>query len=214
MEPAELIPRSSRPIAGTARASRGVVLLVALVSMLILTLAGVSLVRRALATASTSGSIALRYNLAFAGLAAVEAGAVTLSEAAGVFDPDADAPSNNYYAWRQPGEDARSIPAVLQSRGAFPAGARVLAAGNLAIRHVVERLCTTPGPATRERCTLSPPSVSAVAGTPEPGEPDPAPYYRVSARIDAPGGATGYVQAMLGPGSAARRLSWRVVDEP
>ncbi|HET7262034.1 MAG TPA: hypothetical protein VFK60_09480 [Casimicrobiaceae bacterium] len=185
-----------------------------LVSMLILTLAAASLVRKALATASASGMIAVRYNLALAGLSAVEAGAAIAAGGAAAPDLDVDAPSANYYAWRHPGEDARGVPAALQTRDAFPPGARVLTAGDLAVRYVVERLCVAPGPAAPERCTLSPPSVAAVSGSPEPGEQAPAPYYRVSARIDAPDGSAGYVQAMLGPGSAAKRVAWRIVDEP
>src|SRR6185437_10343479 len=109
--------------------SRGIALLVVLVSMLILTLAAASLVRKALATASASGMIAVRYNLALAGLSAVEAGASIAAGGAAAPDLDVDAPSANYYAWRQPGEDARGVPAALQTRDAFPPGARVLTAG-------------------------------------------------------------------------------------
>lgn len=182
--------------------------------MLILTLAGVSLVRKALATASVSGSIAMRHNLAFAGLAAVEAATTLITRGVASADPTVDAPASNYYASRQSGEDVRSMPAALQTLATYPAGARTLAAGDLTIRYVVERLCASPGPAAPERCTLSPPSIAAIVGPPDPSEPTPAPYYRVSARIDAPDGSAGYVQAMLGPGDAARRLAWRIIDEP
>lgn len=196
------------------RAPRGIALLVVLILMLILTLAAVSLVRKSLATASASGSIAMRHNLAFAGLAAVEVATILITRGVASANPAVDAPASNYYASRQPREDARGIPTALQTLTAYPAGARTLAAGDLTIRYVVERLCVEPGPATPERCTLSPPSVAAIVGPPNPSEPPPAPYYRVSARIDAPDGSAGYVQAMLGPGGAARRLAWRIIDEP
>lgn len=197
-----------------AHARRGIALLVVLISMLILTLAGVSLLRKALATASASGSIAARHNLAFAGLAAVEAATILITRGVAAADPAVDAPASNYYASRQSGEDARGFPAALQSLAAYPAGARALAAGDLTIRYVVERLCASPGSAAPERCTLSPPSIAAIVGPPDPDEPEPAPYYRVSARIDAPDGSAGYVQAMLGPGTGARRLAWWIIDEP
>ena len=197
----------------SARAPRGIALLVVLVSMLILTLAAVSLVRKALATASASDGVAMRHNLAFAGLAAVEAATILITRGVASADPTVDAPVDNYYASRQPGEDARGIPAMLQSRVGYPAAARMLAAGDLTVRYIVERLCIAPGPGTPERCTLSPPSIAAIVGPPDPSEPAPAPYFRVSARIDAPGGSAGYVQAMLGPGNRAKRLAWRIVDE-
>lgn len=196
-----------------AHAARGVALLVVMVSMLILTLAGVSLVRKALATAAASGSIAVRHNLAFAGLAAVEAAAILVTRGVASTDPTVDAPASNYYASRQDGEDTRGIPIALQTLTAYPAGAPTLTAGDLTIRYVVERLCVSPGPAAPERCTLSPPSIAAIVGPPDPNEPAAAPYYRVSARIDGPDGSSAHVQAMLGPGTAARRLAWRIVDE-
>ncbi|MGH8800951.1 MAG: hypothetical protein ACREX6_01480 [Casimicrobiaceae bacterium] len=188
-------------------------MLVALVTMLIITLAAVALVRTTLATAAASGKVAIRTNLSVAGLAAVEAALVMLHGDAALSDPDVDAPANNYFSSRQAGEDARGVPAVLQSRAAYPVDARTLVAGDLSVRFVVERLCTAPGAAVAERCTLSPPSLAAIVGPADPGELAPAPYYRVSARIDAPDESVGFVQAMLGPGSAARRLAWRVLDE-
>lgn len=195
------------------RGRRGVALLVALVTMLILTLAAIALVRTTLAIAAASGKVAIRTNLSVAGLAAVEAALVILRGDPALADLGVDAPANNYFSSRQAGEDARGVPAVLQSLAAYPADARTLAAGDLSIRFVVERLCTASGAAVAERCALSPPSVAAIVGPADPGELAPAPYYRVSARIDAPDASVGFVQAMLGPGSAPRRLAWRVVDE-
>lgn len=195
------------------RLRRGIALLVVLVFTLIVTLAALALVRKALVTATASGSIAVRHNLALAGLAAVDASATTLGGAA-LPDAGADAPAENYFASREAGENTAGIPAALLAPGAYPPGARTLTAGDLTIRYVIERLCTERGAAAPERCTLPPPAIATAAAPGAPSEPPLTPYYRISARIDAPDGSTGYAQAMLGPGATGRRLAWWVVDEP
>lgn len=195
------------------RHGRGVALLLTLVATLILAAAAMALVRGAFATAKASGDLALRHRLEIASLAAVEAGLRVIGASAGL-DLDTDAPASNYFASRQPGEDVRGIPATLQSRSVYPAVARVITAGDLSIRYIVERLCTAPGAVTAARCTLPPPGAAANAGAPELDEPPRTPYYRVSVRVDAQAGATVFAQAMLAAGPAPRRLAWRIVTEP
>ncbi|MDE2209809.1 MAG: hypothetical protein KGJ99_08805 [Betaproteobacteria bacterium] len=194
--------------------ARGMVLFVALITTIAMAFAAVSLIRGSFITAAIGGNLVARQNVALAAFAAIERDVDALYRSVTIASTDADDLANNYYASRAPGEDARGVPRALQQIVDYPAAAGVLEAeGALTIRHVVERLCIAPGPATPDNCTLSPPSVAAALGSPDPGEPPRSPYYRVSIRVDGPGGATSFSQAMLGAESAGHRLSWRVLDE-
>ncbi len=197
--------------------ARGAVLFVALITTIAMAFAAVSLIRGSFMTAAIGGNLIARQNVAlaaFAAFAAIERDVDALYRTGTIASTDADDVANNYYASRAPGEDARGVPRALQQIADYPAAAGLLEAeGALTIRHVVERLCIAPGPATSDNCTLSPPSVAAALGSPDPREPPRSPYYRVSVRVDGSGGATAFSQAMLGAEPAGHRLSWRVLDE-
>ena len=189
-------------------------LFIAMITTIAMAFAAMSLLRGSFVTTAIGGNLAARQNATLAAFAAIERDVAALYGSAAITDPDVDDPGGNYYASRQAGEDARGVPRVLQRIADYPAEAGLLAAeGGLAIRHVVERLCVAPGPASGENCTLSPPSVAAALGSPDPAEPPRTPCYRVTVRVDGPGGATGFAQAMLGAEPAGHRLSWRVLDE-
>ncbi len=207
---------SRRGAAGSVDAprARGAVLFVALIMTIAMAFAAVSLIRGTFIAAAIGGNLIARQNVALAAFAAIERDVDGLYRARTIGNTDADDLANNYYASRAPGEDGRGIPPALQQIADYPAAAGLLEAeGALTIRHVVERLCIAPGPATPDNCTMSPPSVAAALGSPDPGEPPRSPYYRVTVRVDGPGGATAFSQAMLGAAPAGHRLSWRVLDE-
>jgi Tfp pilus assembly protein PilX len=195
-----------------APCERGIALLVAIVASLALALVGMTLVRAVATGAAIAGNLAARQQATFAASAAIEHAVATVY-GAGALDTTVDDTPRNYYASRQPGEDRRGVPRVLQSLADFPADASVVDAGDgFTARHVIERLCLAAGAATAFQCTLSPPSVDAAAGAPPPGEPPRTPYYRVTVRVDGPAAAAAFVQVMLG-GAPNHRLSWRVLDE-
>ncbi|MGE5087537.1 MAG: hypothetical protein ACM3QY_00305 [Candidatus Levyibacteriota bacterium] len=193
---------------------RGVVVFVALIMTLAMTFATVSLIRGTFVATAIGSNLHARHNATLAAFIAIERDVAALYGSAAMPDLDADNPGSNYYASRQPAEDGRGVPRALQQIGSYPAEAGVReAAGALTLRHVIERLCVAPGPATPDNCTLSPPGVAAALGAPEPAEPPRTPYYRVTVRVDGPGGTAGFAQAMLGVGPVGHRLSWRVLDE-
>jgi hypothetical protein len=116
-----------------------------------------------------------------------------------------------YFATRQADEDVRGVPRVLQAEAGDAGLAPPIDAGDgFTARHVIERSCRLAGTASIDHCTLSPPPIG------ERGMPPPSrtAYYRVTVRVDGPGGALGFIQAMLGDEPPNRRLSWRVLDEP
>lgn len=192
---------------------RGVVLLIAMVAVVALAFAGMSLVR-AVATAAAIGSnVNARQQAMYAATVAFEHDVVALFEDA-VIDTTRDDPAHNYFASRRPAEDRRGVPRALLSAADYPAGAPVIDAGEgFVVRHVIERLCALPGAASADNCTLSPPSIEAAAGVPPPGEPPREPAYRVTMRVEGPRGAVAYAQAMLSATRPNPRLSWQMLDE-
>jgi len=199
--------------AGMRKRHAGIVLLVAMVAVIGLGFAGMSLVRAVSAGVAVGGNIGVRQRAEFAASAALEHAVAVLFEDA-TLDTGSDDASRNYFASRQAGEDRRGIPRMLLSAADYPVAAAVIDAGDgYAVRHVIERLCLLPGEATRDNCTLSPPGVEAAAGTPPAGEPPRRPAYRITMRIEGPGGIATFVQAMLSGAHANPRLSWQVLDE-
>ena len=192
---------------------RGVILLIAMVAVVALAFAGMSLVR-AVATAAAIGSnVNARQQAMYAATVAFEHDVVALFED-GALDTTRDDPAHNYFASRVPTEDRRGVPRALLSAADYPAGASIIDAGDgFVVRHVIERLCALQGAPSADNCTLSPPSIEAAAGAPPPGEPPREPAYRVTMRVEGPGGAVAYAQAMLSVTRPKPRLSWQMLDE-
>jgi type IV pilus assembly protein PilX len=195
------------------RHARGVILLIAMVAVVALAFAGMALVRAVATSAAIGGNVNARQQAIFAASVALEHDVVALFEGGGI-DTTNDDPPNNYFASRQIGEDRRGVPAMLLSPANYPAAAGVVDAGDgFAVRHVIERLCLLPGAASIDNCTLSPPSVEAASGAPPAAEPVRQPAYRVTMRVEGPGGAATFVQVMLCAAHDNPRLTWQVLDE-
>jgi type IV pilus assembly protein PilX len=193
---------------------RGVILFVALLAVLALAMGAVALARTIATDVAIGGNLALREHATLAATDAVERALAALFESGAIADTRVDAIGSNYFASRQAGEDARGVPRALQSLDLYPPAAPTIDFGEgVVLRHVVERLCLMAGAVTADNCALSPPSVEAAMGTPPPTEPPRTPYYRVTVRADAPGGAGVFVQALLGEEPSHHRLGWRVLDE-
>jgi hypothetical protein len=187
---------------------RGVVIFIAMLAIIALLLAGAALDRAVGTDAATSANVAERTRMLLAAPIAVEHAVAALFEG-GIADAATDDLVHNYFAAKQAGDDARGVPRALQSITRYPAEATVLVpTDGYALRHVIERLCLRDGPPAVDHCTLSPPAnVSDAPSSPR------APYYRVTVRADGPAGSAAFVQVLLGGDPAARRLSWRALDD-
>ncbi len=199
---------------GRISKERGVVMFVALFAVLALTMTAVVLARTLAIDVAIGGNLVLRHHATLIASDAIERALAGLFESGAIADKTQDDVAHNYFASRQASEDARAIPAALKSIGAYPPEALVVPAEDGAtLRYIIERICRSSGAASTENCALTPPSVQAASGAPPAAEPPRTPYYRVTVRVDAPGGATTFVQAMLGEEPTHHRLSWRVLDE-
>jgi hypothetical protein len=199
------------------RSQRGVVLFIALIAMVVLSLAGVALIRAVDTTGSAAGNIAFREASVTAVNLAIEQ-AVDWLYVSKTINPDTDVDNaHHYYGKLQAGELTNGLPAVLggtysSMKSLYPFGAAdVYPTTNAEVRSVIERICSPaapvpPAPARltfaekTQYCDAQPPKVSPAKTSMELKGPTlpPIPLYRVTIRIDLPGTNTAtYAQAML-----------------
>jgi len=211
-------PVTAPSIAGRRRLSpvrsrRGMALVVALIVLAAMSLAAAALVRSVDTTIAIAGNLGLRDAAIPALDAAVETAWAALYDRNLIADRDRDLPAEGYYASRQPGEDARGVPRVLQREDAYPRGAPVRDAGNgNTVRYVIERVCLGPGPPAAANCALvRPRGAAAIAVTDADPAPPMVPVFRVTARVDGPRNTVTHAQAMFRDGTPPQRMSWRLL---
>jgi type IV pilus assembly protein PilX len=191
-----------------AARERGIVVFVALIAMVLLSLAAVAIMRSVHTNTLVVGNLAFRQAATSLSTAAVEKAVYDLfPPTKTIADLNNHDLARNYYATHQAGEDANGIPAALQGANPpplYPGGAQVVtdaATGNT-LRYVVERMCI-PGalgkPAAPNECEMIPPKQSYAKETQlKKGIPLPKiPYYRMTVRVDGPGNSVSFSQAML-----------------
>lgn len=186
---------------------QGIVVFVALIAMVLLSLAAVGLMRSVHTSTMVVGNLAFRQAALALSTAAVEKAVHDM------FPPtqtianlrNDDLP-RNYYSVRQAGESPIGVPAVLQGNlAAYPGAFQKLSdnAGNTA-SYVVERMCLPAAnglDATPDVCEMIPPKQSTgTTGNINVGIPLPKlPFYRMTVRVDGPGNSVSFSQAMLRP---------------
>ena len=180
---------------------RGVALFVALIAMVLLSIAGIALVRSVDTTSGVAGNIAFRMGSTGPVNDAIETAVDKLFRSKSILTYQHDT-ANGYYALLQPGEKPNGIPAVLAGdyatmsvnyAGAGLPAAVVDASTKMEVRYVIERICRDPGtagpwPPTIANCDTLPPKVSQAGTDNKPINKTltlPAiPNYRVTVRVD------------------------------
>ena len=197
---------------GTVRRQRGVVLFIALIAMVVLSLAGVALIRSVDTAGSVAGNIAFREASTTAVNLAVEQ-AVNWVFLSGL-NIELDDSARHYYAKLQAGEKPNGIPALLSGTYKTMSPAYTAAIGaadvfkttNVEVRSVIERVCAPAAPIPMtflqkvQYCDQLPPKVSVAKTSMKLKGPTlpPIPLYRITVRVDVPGtNTTTYAQAML-----------------
>ncbi len=198
---------------------RGVVLFIALIAMVVLSLAAVAVLRSVDAGTSIANNLANKQGTLGPINYAVERAVDALFQGGGgsIVDPFNHDIAHNYYANIQAGEMPNGVPAILYGPLPLPTYDASFQKysdpgpnSRYSVRWVIERLCQgsapAPGPYTGDpltttglqACDLMVPKVSTAGTSMEemPSVP-PAPLYRVSIRVDGPANTVTYAQAML-----------------
>ena len=187
---------------------RGIVVFVALIAVVLLSIAAVGLMRSVHTSTMVVGNLAFRQSAQVLAAAAVEKAIYDMFPPSAVIaDLSVHNTARNYYASVQPSQDRNGVPRALQGDPATnyaPLGAQLITdnpTGNVA-RYVVERMCDDDAigkAATPNDCEMIPPKQATSKETQlRKGIALPKiPYYRVTVRVDGPGNSVAYSQAMI-----------------
>ncbi len=201
---------------------RGVALFIALIVMVVMSLAGVALIRSVDTTTSVVGNIAFRQSALLAANWAIEKATSSLysnemkSGALLIPNTTVDNTAQNYCAAMQDYDAAPcgpftestkvsnqnlppGIPYFLQKKSNYPFVPYV-DAGNNEVRYVIERMCRQTGSAQASYCDMMPPKQGQGTTVGDSNAPTlgTAPIFRVTVRVDGPSNTgTSFVQAWL-----------------
>ena len=180
------------------RRERGVVMFVALVVLIVMTLAGLAMLRQMSSGVSIAGNIAFKQGATAVADAGIEAGRAWLTTAA---SRDIDVPTSGYYAtW---GTNVDPTSAVWQAMWDAVPDTLVTNAGS--VRFIVQRLCSSAGPSFggAQQCSDSVPTSGnggSKGGSSYGDRPTillPFPFYRVTARVIGPRNTVSYTQVVM-----------------
>ena len=186
----------------TPSSQRGIVLMMALIMLVALTLAGLSLMR----SVDTSNIIAgnLGFKLAATSAADLASERAITALNAGSFELTADSPANGYFAARADPVDGRwdTFFALLETANNVRSAGTDSLGNNLA--YVVHRLCrqvgasTTPGVycAVQQAAPESSEGSSQGGGTQGLNRPS-AIYYRITTKVTGPRNTVSFTQSVI-----------------
>ena len=175
-----------------ARRQRGVVLLLCLIVLVILLAGGVAVVRSMNTSLTSAGNLAFRRDLVNQGERAVSfVLANKLASGGALANATDDLPGENFKATKLD-TNTQGVPLALLDDKTFGTVGKASndltdAVAQVSIRYVIDRLCSSTGPATSTGCVQS--SAAPAGGTASP-TPPPAPptatVYRLSLRVSGP----------------------------
>ena len=185
-----------------AGAQRGVVLIVALVVLVIMSLAGLMMFRATGSGVDIAGNVAFKQNAtSLADLGVEKARAYLVSFGSNAIPLDSDSPTDGYYASWHESFDPLTFD-WSTAKDATPTGDD--GTGNQ-VRYIIHRLCSVAGATTApgQHCAI-PASDSplgsggggAGAGGSFSGRAGQA-YYRITARVSGPRSTVSYVQVIM-----------------
>jgi type IV pilus assembly protein PilX len=190
-------PGALRNARAAASAQRGVVMFVALAVLILMTLAGLAMLRQ------MGGSVSIAGNLAFKQNATAVADRGTEIARAVVMAPAFDRSTTNaalgyYSSWHKDDAD----PASYFVAPAMTAPAPTIDAGNgNFVSYVIHRLCETPNldaNAPTQRCSRSGASVTTDKSLEGAQSKDASflPYFRITTRVTGPRNTVSYIQVV------------------
>lgn len=177
----------------------GVVLFIALIALIVMSLAAVALIRSVDTNTMIAGNLSFKQSALISADSGVET-ALDWLKAHSALDEDVSA--NGYYASFS--EDAK---ALADGSNAQPAtGANITAgldsSGNT-IRYVIERMCKNTGAANTSHCLYGPAAEDENSksncdlSNPCVGEPTGALLYRITTKVTGPKNTVSYSQAFI-----------------
>ena len=182
----------------------GVVLFIALIALVVMSLAAVALIRSVDTNTVIAGNLAFKQSATNSADSGVETAIAWLSSTA-VNDANAlknDSLKNGYFA-----TSAGDAEELADNSMALATGSNITngtdSSGNT-IRYVIQRMCTTVGDPTESTCLFGAPvagtSSLGVKSAPEAGailNNGQSPMYRITTKVTGPKNTVSYVQAFV-----------------
>lgn len=201
MTTTSLHPARARRAGPRRRASRGIVLVMALIALGLLLISAVAIIRSFDTSTLLAGNLAFKRDLVNQAERGVSAVRRLLDQGALASEAlrNAHQPALNYAASKLP-SNGDGIPLVLLSDRRFKAeglGAADIVdpATRVSLRYVIDRQCAAAGAFDEARCVSTPGSADKGGSSwlKKPGA-DARPVYRVSLRVTGPQGTQAYFQ--------------------
>jgi Tfp pilus assembly protein PilX len=200
-------------IGGLPRQQRGVVLFIALIVLVVMTLAGIALVRSVDTSNVIAGNLAFRQSATHSGDAGIEAAITWLAASNTGTTLHNGVPAKGYVAFRQdPGIDPNTSQTESWDRfwtnslaTANPNSIMTLAtdASGNTVSYIIHRLCAANGDpnATATACVTNLSQSTAQGSSRGAGvialQGSTQVYYRITARIAGPKNTVSYVQSII-----------------
>jgi type IV pilus assembly protein PilX len=214
-----LIPRTlSRPRLGSQRRQHGVVLLVALVVLVVMTLAGLALMRSMDTTNLIAGNMAFKQAATHAGDQGIEAAIGWLEANPGLLNADnrqmgyqATTSYNDAYQlgdafWALyatgPQPSVCYLPLINGNTACSTANTAGLTPAGDTVAYTIQRLCELQQARNGAFCAVVPSIAGNNDGNNQDGSdtltpPSPAVYYRITVRVTGPRNTVSYVQSVV-----------------
>ncbi|MEC5216652.1 type IV pilus assembly protein PilX [Actimicrobium sp. GrIS 1.19] len=183
--------------------SSGTVLILALIGLVILSLAAVALIYSSETSLITAGNLGLKRDMTNQSERAVAAARARF-ESGGLNSVAAlqnDQPAENYSAIALP-SDKHGIPGILLDDAAFtarygPANDITDSSANVTLRYVIDRMCRSAGAFSANNCAIS--GASKDVGGSDISKPPSTtpPVYRITTRVTGPRNVQSFVQSTL-----------------
>jgi type IV pilus assembly protein PilX len=186
---------------GAASRERGVVLFVALIVLVVMTLAGLALMRQMSSGTSIAGNVAFKESATSVADLGIEKGIAWILANQHLLDTD-DTAAGYYSSWT-PNVDPTTFDWSVGVTGAASEAAAMT--GNDA-RYIIHRLCETPNLgalAPGQYCSDS--FVTTIKGASHEAcsygtclpTPVPGPFYRITSRVIGPRNAVSFTQVLI-----------------
>ena len=170
---------------------RGVVMFVALVVLIVMTLAGLAMLRQMGGAVSIAGNVAFKQSATAVADAGTEAGRAWIVNP--VNNRDLDAAASGYFSsW------GASVNPDTFNWVAAPVAVAANASG-FTVRYVIHRLCSVPNWASNapaQQCSEEKGKEIIDKGTGEHFPGTPQPYFRVTTRVEGPRNTVSYTQVV------------------
>jgi type IV pilus assembly protein PilX len=182
-----------------SRTERGVVMFVALVVLIVMTLAGLAMLRQMSSGVSIAGNIAFKQGATAVADAGIEAGRAWLTAAGAA--TNLDVPAAGYFAsWAGgPGDPDLTSDNWRTVWQGLPVA---LATNSGNARFIVQRLCAIQGPTTLPLQQCSDYVPETCSGEDKSGDPKKfvcptRTFFRITARVEGPRNTVSYTQVVI-----------------